>query len=144
MGFGLAPMAHGGLSWRDQRAWNWLEDLLRHFRGGRGGGGSPKPTTPPTIGTAELHRITNSLAFGSSGGVASYMRTVRDPVTQVLNPAPTVPTPPSTGSGHGGRDRGGDRRVYVDSNSAIVQEVLRIIRAEVRKRGGDVQVVLGT
>lgn len=144
---GMAPSWDGGdRRWRggrDERAWDWLEELLRRWRGGHGGGaggGSGAPKVAGTIGTSVLQRATSSLAFGGTGGTASYMRTVKAPMTQVLQPAPSVPSPPSRG-GRGGR--GGDRTVYVDSNSALVQEVLRLIRVEVRKNGGDVQVALG-
>lgn len=142
MGFGLAPMRRGGYHSRDGRAWDWLEELLRRWRGGHGGGGSGGPKVAGTIGTSEMRRITSSLAFGGSGGAASYMRTVKAPLTQLLQPAPSVPSPPSHGGGgRGGRD--GSRTVYVDSNSALVQEIMRLIRTEVRKQGGDVQVALG-
>jgi hypothetical protein len=144
MGFGLAPMRRGGYHPRDQRAWDWLEELLRRWRGGHGGGGggSGAPKVAGTIGTSALQRITSSLAFGGGGGAASYMRTVKAPMTQLLQPAPSVPAPPSRGDGgRGGRD--GSRTVYVDSNSALVQEIMRLIRTEVRKQGGDVQVALG-
>jgi hypothetical protein len=42
---------------------------------------------------------------------------------------PNVPTP--------------SNNIHISTNSALIQELLRIIRSEVRKQGGDVQAVLG-
>lgn len=92
----------------------------------------PMPPLPPvasTIGTSMLQRLRTDLAFGSSGGVASYIRNVKVPQTQVIPPGSGGAKPPKT--------------IFLDSNNALIQELLRIIRAEIRKQGGDVQTVLG-
>jgi hypothetical protein len=51
MGFGLAPMASGGISWRDRRAWDWLDEILRRYR--HGGGGSGTGGAPRVLGTID-------------------------------------------------------------------------------------------
>lgn len=121
---------------------DWWEDLWRRLRGGGRGGGGSIPQVASTIGTSQLQRLRTDLAFGGSG-IASYMRTVSAPITQIV-PAPSVTQPPGRGGHHGGyREHERMQTVYLDSNSAFMQEILRYIRAEVRKQGGDVQVVLG-
>jgi phage-related protein len=144
-----SPEVHGALG----DLFEWIQRLVGGFHGGHGGGGSGSGvgglvSTGNTIGTSMLQRLTSSMAFGGAGGIASYARTVTAPVTQIIPPpAPTVPSPPGGGGhhhGHGGGYDDSPRPMYVESNSALVQEVLRLIRSEVRKQGGDVQLVLGT
>jgi hypothetical protein len=98
---------------------------------------------PGTIGTSELRRITSSMAFGGAGGMASYLRTVKAPITQIT-PVPSVPSPPSRGGGgsSGGGGRGGPREVHVTGDGPLFQAFMRMVRAEVRRGGGNVQAVL--
>jgi hypothetical protein len=98
---------------------------------------------PGTIGTAETRRVTSSLAFGGAGGMASYMRTVKAPITQ-LTPTPAVPSPPSGGGGRGGR--GGRDPIVIRFESTgdkLIDAMFNQLRSRIRVQGGNVQVGLG-
>lgn len=143
-GFGLVPMGSGGFSSRDRRAWDWLEELLRRFHHGHhgGGGSGGGPVMPTTIGTAVAQRVLSSVGFGGSGGVASYLKTVMAPQTQILQPTPTVPSP---SHGGGGRSEPATVRLVLDTaGTGIDTAFLQMFRKAIRVQGGNVQVVLGS
>lgn len=155
MGFALAPMAAGAVSRRDQQAWKWLEQLLRRHRGGHGGGGGGTGTPPPILdnwgGSAAYDvalgtHLKTSMASLGSGLTAAITR----PVTEYARtggyfPAtPSVPMSTSSGGSPATGGSGTPRQVYINSDSALIQQILRMVKAEVRKQGGNVQAVLGS
>ena len=83
----------------------------------------------------------SSFGVGSSVGLSGSALPITPAVLNTyFNPGTrSIPNVGVPGVPTGGRPR----QVYVNSNSAIIQELLRMIRSEVRKQGGDVQVVLG-
>jgi hypothetical protein len=140
MGQTLVPMHSGGINGQDSRAWDWLEDLLRRYRHG----GHDRPAAPlpqqlkQTLGAPNVSRFGVGSTVGLSGSAL--------PVTPAMlstfyNPNPAIPSPPSTGGGHGGRGGRGDQEVRVTGDGPLFEAFMRMVRSEVRKRGG--KAVLG-
>jgi phage-related protein len=128
----------GGHGSRDERAWAELERMLRRWRG------HDRPAAPlpqqlkQTLGAPNVSRFGVGSTVGLSGSAL--------PVTPAMlstfyNPNPAIPSPPSTGGGHGGRGGRGDQEVRVTGDGPLFEAFMRMVRSEVRKRGG--KAVLG-
>jgi hypothetical protein len=107
--------------------WDW-------FRRNR-----PQPLPQQLMQTVGPPNV-SSFGVGSSVGLSGSALPIKPAtLSTYFNPGTRSIANASPPSVPGGRPR----QVYVNSSSAIIQELLRMIRAEVRKQGGDVQVVLG-
>lgn len=126
---------------RDERAWEWVAQLLQSLRGRpRGGGGFPGggaiggvggPPGPAPTGRAMERTLTSR--FQVAGGVASMTR-----ANPLYSPMPYRPFAPDP--------RGGGGPIQIEfgrTGSRLFDEFLSEVAEKLRGRGGDSQVFFG-
>jgi hypothetical protein len=112
MGYALAPMAGGGFSSRDGRAWDWLAELLRRHHHGHGGGGGGSgggtgepPPVPDNWGGSGAWGVALRQGYATTTGSlgSGITQGVTRPVTGYARTGtylpPTLSTPPGGSSG---------------------------------------------
>jgi len=126
----------GGSRWNWNEFWDWWR---RH----RGGGQTSQPAPQRLLQTVG-QPYTAEFAGHGTVGLSGTALPITPAMLSTYYQTPIQTAPPSTGGGggsHGGR--GEPKQVYVNTTSALINELFRVIRSEIRKQGGDVQAVLG-